>query len=128
MVRNRYMAKILKPKFDSVASKSFGALREGVHLAGYSFERACTKLEWLLDCDRWRGVGSGFDDVNDFLSSIKLDHLKAAAEQRKRVALKIKQLRLKASNRAIARVILEDYHRAAPIENAARRLKKAVKP
>jgi N6-adenosine-specific RNA methylase IME4 len=99
------MAKLTKPQFDPRALEAYGALREGVHIAGYSFERACGKLEWLLEADRWRGVGSGFDDVNAFLSSIKLDNLKAVAEQRKRVALRIKQLQPKATNRQIARTL-----------------------
>lgn len=87
------------------ALESYGALREGIFLSGFSFERACAKLEWLLDENRWRGVGDGFDDVNDFLTSIKLDQLKGAAEQRKRIAERIKQLQPKASNRAIAKTL-----------------------
>ncbi|WP_166294360.1 MT-A70 family methyltransferase [Bradyrhizobium sp. 2S1] len=99
------MARSVKPEADPRALEAYGALREGVHIAGYSFERACGKLEWLLEADRWRAVGAGFDDVNIFLSSIKLDNLKTVAEQRKRVALKIKQLQPKASNRQIAKVL-----------------------
>jgi N6-adenosine-specific RNA methylase IME4 len=90
---------------DPHAIEAYGALREGVHIAGYSFERACGKLEWLLDNDRWRGVGDGFDDVNAFLASIKLDNLKQPAEQRKRIAARIKELQPKASNRQIAKVL-----------------------
>jgi N6-adenosine-specific RNA methylase IME4 len=87
------------------ANEAYGSMREGVHIAGYSFERACGKLEWLLDKDRWRGVADGFNDVNAFLASIKLDNLKMVAEQRKRIAERIKQLQPKASNRAIAKTL-----------------------
>ena len=90
---------------DPHANEAYGALREGVHIAGYTFERACAKLEWLLDNDRWRGVGDGFSDVNAFLASIKLDSFRPLAEQRKRIALKIKELQPKASNRAIAKTL-----------------------
>src|SRR5882672_2911427 len=90
---------------DPRAHQTYGSLCEGVHIAGYSFERACGKLEWLLDNDRWRGVGNGYDDVNAFLASIKLDNLKQPAEQRKRIAQRIKELQPKVSNRAIAKTL-----------------------
>jgi N6-adenosine-specific RNA methylase IME4 len=93
---------------DPHASKAYGELCEGVHIAGYTFERACGKLEWLLEQDRWRGVGDGFSDVNAFLDSIQLDNFRPLAEQRRRIALKIKQLQPKASNRAIAKVVGAD--------------------
>jgi N6-adenosine-specific RNA methylase IME4 len=92
-------------QYDPHAIEAYGALREGVHIAGYSFERACGKLEWLLEQDRWRGVGDGFDNVNAFLASIKLDSFRAVAEQRKRIAHRIKELQPKASNRAIAKTL-----------------------
>src|SRR5436190_22138938 len=82
-----------------------GRLLEGVHLAGYSFERACANLEWLLDDDRWRHVGKGFDDVNAFLASIRLDEFRVVAEQRRRLAQRIKELQPQASNRKIAGVL-----------------------
>ena len=92
-------------QYDPHAIEAYGALREGVHIAGYSFERACGNLEWLLENDRWRGVGDGFDDVNAFLASIKLDSFRPLAEQRKRIAARIKELQPKASNRAIAKTL-----------------------
>lgn len=92
-------------QYDPHAIEAYGALREGVHIAGYTFERACSKLEWLLEQDRWRGVGNGFDDVNKFVASIRLDNLKTSAEQRTRIALKIKQLQPKVSNRSIAKAL-----------------------
>jgi N6-adenosine-specific RNA methylase IME4 len=99
------MPKIAKHEADSRSLEAYGALREGVFIAGFSFERACSKLEWLLQQDRWRGVGDGFDDVNKFISSIKLDSFRTVAEQRKRIALRIKQLQPKVSNRQIAKAL-----------------------
>ena len=84
------------------ANEAYGRLLEGVHVAGYTFERACAKLEWLLDGDRWRKVGSGFDDVNAFLESVKLDKFKQLPQQRKRIAARIKELQPTATVRAIA--------------------------
>jgi hypothetical protein len=82
----------------------YGRLKEGVHFAGYSFERACTHLEWLLEGDRWM-LGGQHGDVNEFLASIKLDQFRIVAEQRKRVAQRIKALQPVASERAIAAVL-----------------------
>jgi N6-adenosine-specific RNA methylase IME4 len=90
---------------ESDPREAYGALREGIHVAGYSFERACGKLEWLLEADRWQGVGGGHDDVNAFMDSIRLDQLKGPAESRKRIAARIKELQPKVSNRAIAKTL-----------------------
>ena len=46
------MARPAKHEADPRAPEAYGALREGVHLAGYSFERACGKLKWLLQEDQ----------------------------------------------------------------------------
>ncbi|SIO49636.1 N6-adenosine-specific RNA methylase IME4 [Bradyrhizobium erythrophlei] len=99
------MGRIRKRESDPRSLEAYGALREGVFIAGFSFERACSKLEWLLEQDRWRGVGDGFDDVNKFISSIKLDSFRTVAEQRKRIALRIKQLQPAVSNRQIAKTL-----------------------
>jgi hypothetical protein len=97
------MARSAKYEADPRALDAYGALREGVFIAGFSFERACAKLEWLLQQDRWRGVGDGFDNVNKFMASIRLDSFRTVAEQRKRIAQRIKELQPKASNRQIAK-------------------------
>jgi hypothetical protein len=81
----------------------YGSLKEGVHVAGYTLERAWGHLEWLLEEDRWRAVG--FADINAFLDSIKLDSFRVVAEQRKRIAKRIKELQPEASNRAVARML-----------------------
>jgi N6-adenosine-specific RNA methylase IME4 len=84
--------------------EAYGKLLEGLHITGYSFERACVNLEWLLQEDRWRLEGR-FDDPNAFLDSLRLDKFRQIAEQRKRVAARIKQLQPTVSNRQIARTL-----------------------
>jgi N6-adenosine-specific RNA methylase IME4 len=90
---------------DADACKAFGSLTEGVHVAGYTAERAFRQLEWLLEEDRWQQLGVQFADVNAFLDSVRLDNLRIVADQRKRIAERIKQLQPAASNRAIGRTI-----------------------
>jgi N6-adenosine-specific RNA methylase IME4 len=119
-----------QPKANLEATEAYGALREGVHIAGYTFERACTKLEWLIaDNSRWRGVGGGFDSVNKFMDSVRLENLKAPAEQRKRIANRLIELQPKVSNRAIAGTLGVDEStvRADTAGNPARRKGKASK-
>src|SRR6516225_3671977 len=52
------------------AFELYGSLKEGVHVAGYTLERAWNHLECLLEEDRWKAVG--FDNINTFLDSIQL--------------------------------------------------------
>lgn len=80
----------------------WGALREGVHIAGYSFERACRGLETLLEGERWKLDGR-FGAVEDFMRSLGLDKLRGTAEERKRIAQRIKELQPDVTNRAISR-------------------------
>jgi N6-adenosine-specific RNA methylase IME4 len=87
------------------ANQDYGALIEGVHLAGYSLERAFRKLEWLLDENRWKTIGEGFEDVNAFLDTIQLDSFKIIANERKKIAERIKELQPGSSNRSIAKVL-----------------------
>lgn len=89
---------------DRACAQTYGRLTEGMHLAGYSFERACANLEWLLQGDRWQRCGT-FADVNAFLDSVRLDQFRAVAEQRKRIAARIKELQPEASNRQIGRTL-----------------------
>lgn len=63
-----------------------GRLLEAVHISGYSFERAYGELKWLLEADRWKTVGAGFDDIHAFLSTIDFAEFRVAAEQRKEIA------------------------------------------
>jgi hypothetical protein len=86
------------------ANEAYGGLLEGIHIAGYAFERAMHKLEWLLTDGRWREVGD-FNDVNAFLDSLQLGSLRMIAEQRRKIAKRIKELTVEASNRSIARAL-----------------------
>lgn len=80
-----------------------GRLLEAVHISGYTFERACGELEWLLDDDRWQHVGRGFDDVNTFLATIDFSEFRIAIEQRKTLAKRLAAIQ--ASQRATARLL-----------------------
>jgi len=82
----------------------WGALREGVHVAGYSFERACRSMETLLEGNRWK-LGGMFKTVDEFMNSIGLDKLRGTAEERKRIAARIKELQPAVSNRKVAKVL-----------------------
>src|SRR5262249_6345511 len=86
-------------------AEMYGRLLEGAHLAGYTFERACTNLEWLLQEDRWRKVGGGFADINAFLASVRFDDLRVLAEPRKRLVRRIKALQPDAQNTKIAKAL-----------------------
>jgi N6-adenosine-specific RNA methylase IME4 len=87
------------------ACMAYGSLTEGVHVAGYTIERAFKRLEWLLEENRWQQLGVTFGDVNSFLDSVRLDNLRILAVDRKRIAERIKQLQPDASNRAIGRTL-----------------------
>jgi hypothetical protein len=90
---------------DSRSVEVYGAILEGVHIAGYTFERAFGHLEFLLEADRWKSVGGGFSDVNAFIDSIHLDQFRIVAEQRRRIAQRIKELQPKAGTRSIAKML-----------------------
>jgi N6-adenosine-specific RNA methylase IME4 len=84
------------------ANQAYGALTEGLYLASFTFERAMAQALRLLKDGGWRLVGGGFDDVNDFVRSLRLDQFKVIAEQRKDFAQRVKELQPQVSNRAIA--------------------------
>jgi hypothetical protein len=86
-------------------NQTYGELREDLHLAGYSFERACQRLRKLLPDDNWKQCGDGFSNVDDFLKSLQLDQFAKVAEQRKEIAKLIKAARPEMSVRAIAGVV-----------------------
>src|SRR5262245_35107323 len=81
-----------------------GRCKEGFHIASYVFERACSQLEWLLDEDRWKSCGGGFDSINDFLATLDFSNFRPAVEQRKKIAQKIKAIS-DTSGRATARML-----------------------
>lgn len=84
-----------------------GRLLEAVHISGYSFERACSELEWLLEDDRWKTVGGGFDDINAFLATIDFSEFRVAIDQRKRLAKRLREI--DASQRATAKALGVDH-------------------
>src|SRR5262245_55540427 len=81
-----------------------GRLCEGILLTGFTLERAFDDLQWLLAEDRWR-LGDRYNNVNEFLASIRLDQFRILADQRKRLAVRIKELQPEASNRTIAKMV-----------------------
>ena len=81
-----------------------GRLAEAIHMTGYSFERACRELEWLLEDERWKQCGQGFERIDDFLATIKdFSEFNIAIEQRKKLAKKLIDLR--ATQRAAAKML-----------------------
>jgi len=81
----------------------YGRLLESVHFAGYGFDRACDQLQHLLTDGRWTRVGPRYEHIDDFLNTLKLGHLRAAAEKRK--ALSLQLAKLGAGQRATARML-----------------------
>lgn len=79
----------------------YGRLLESAHISGYGFERMTDELEWLLEEERWKKVGQGYDDVNVFLRSIDLSAFNLG--EKKRLHQRIKELQPDASNRAIGK-------------------------
>ena len=88
------------------ANQAYGALQEGLFLAGFTLERAFqTHLEPLLDGDAWRKCGPGFDDINVFMDSLRLDKFRVIADDRKRIVKRIQQLQPRVTKRQIARTL-----------------------
>lgn len=79
-----------------------GRLLEAAHISGYSFERACTELEWLLEDNRWEKLG--FKDGPAFVESLEgaFVAFKTSLEQRKPLAQKLTRI---ASQRATAKAL-----------------------
>lgn len=84
-----------------------GRLLEAVHLSGYTFNRACKDLEWLLEKDRWKTVGPGFKDIDSFLKTIDFSGFKIAIEQRKKLAQRLADLR--ATQRVTGKMLGVDH-------------------
>ena len=108
---------------DENGLEAYGRLTEGLHVAGYSFERACANLEWLLEGDRWQ-LGGRFTDINAFMESLRLGRFRQVAEQRKRIVTRIKESRSRRSatgrspgrlesvtKQSTARLVQMDHHR-----------------
>ena len=99
------MTRQAKQDADPRAHESYGALREGIHIAGYSFERACHRLRKLLSDESWRQCGGGFIKVDDFLNSLGLDQLAKVTEERREIARLIKQHRPEVTERDLAKAL-----------------------
>lgn len=97
------MTENLQLKIDETADSIHGRLLEAVHITGYTFERACTELEWLLKENRWKAVGQKFEDIDAFLKTIDFSSFKIAIEQRKKLAKHLEKLR--ATQRATAKML-----------------------
>jgi N6-adenosine-specific RNA methylase IME4 len=82
----------------------YGKLKEGIHIATYTFERASSHLKWMLEGDRWK-LGGVFDEPNAFMESLRLDSMRASIEARQDFVKRIKELQPEISNRQIARTI-----------------------
>lgn len=81
----------------------YGRLKESAHIAGYTLSRMCQEFEFLLDEDRWKKIGQGFENINDFLATLDLSEFKISIEKRKKLAMKLDKL--EASQRATAKVL-----------------------
>ena len=103
----------IPPQDKAAPAEVFGALREGLHLAGYSFERAVQKLDHLLADDRWQQCGEFGGDVNKFLACISLADFKPTIDQRKSIVTR-KLAKIEASQRAIAEVVGVDQADSQP--------------
>jgi phage N-6-adenine-methyltransferase len=88
------------------ANQAYGALNESLHMARFSLERAFrAHLEPLINGDAWQKCATGFDDINAFMDSLRLDKFKVIAEQRKQIVNRIKELQPDVSNRQIGRTL-----------------------
>ena len=88
------------------ANEAYGQLKANLFIAGFTLERAFHGfLEPLLKDSQWKLCGPGYDDVNKFMNSLRLDKFRVIAEDRKAIVQRIKQLQPKVSNRQIARTL-----------------------
>ncbi len=93
----------MENKFIETPEIVHGRLLESVHLTGYTMERACLGLEWLLEEDKWKSIGKGFNDINKFLETIDLSQFKIAVDKRKKLSARLEKM--KATQRATAKVL-----------------------
>lgn len=64
----------------------YGRLLEGIHLSGYSFQRAREELMWLLEDDRWKELNGGLNDPRTFLDTIDLSPFNIEPDERAEIA------------------------------------------
>jgi hypothetical protein len=87
------------------SNEAYGALKANLHVAGYTFERACQQLKFLIAEDRWKRCGAGFDHPKEFIASISLEQLRPTVEQRRDLAKFIKAELPAVSNRDIGKAV-----------------------
>jgi N6-adenosine-specific RNA methylase IME4 len=80
-----------------------GRLLESLHISGYSFERASQEFEWLITENRWKTIGPGFENIDDFIATIDFEEFKITIEKRVKIAKMLADLR--ATQRAIAKML-----------------------
>lgn len=101
--RSERVGKAIAVKKIETPQTVHGRLLEAVHVSGYSFERACSELEWLLDDERWKLCGDGYDSISDFIATVDLSPFNIDRPHRKRLAQKLNELQ--ASQRATAKAL-----------------------
>jgi 16S rRNA G966 N2-methylase RsmD len=112
------------------ANQTYGALTESLHIAGYTVERAFRNhLEPLIGGDARRRCGPGFDSINAFMDSLRLDKFRLIADESRQIVARIKELQPKVANRQIARTLGVDE--GAVRNDAAEKsasVRKSIKP
>ena len=81
----------------------YGRLLESVNTSGYTMERACIALEWLIEDGKWKELGTGFDDINKFLETVNLSEFKIAVDRRKKLSKQLNELQ--ATQRSTAKAL-----------------------
>lgn len=92
---------------DADTSETYGRLVEGLHITGYTFERAMANLigpSGLMREGRWK-MGGRFNRPNDFLETLRFDKMRVLADQRKEFSRLMKELEPDVSNRQIGRTL-----------------------
>jgi ParB family chromosome partitioning protein len=85
--------------------QAYGALTAYLRVGSFTLEQAFQHLESLIAGDAWRRCGPGFDDINAFMDSIRLDKFKVLADERQRIVNRIRELQPAVSNRQIGRTL-----------------------
>jgi len=83
----------------------YGQLSANLDITGYCHEKAMQDLKYLLKESRWKEIGTGFKNINDFVRSLSnyWSQWKILAEQRKEIALMLHEEEV--SQRAIADMV-----------------------
>lgn len=85
----------------------FGRLIESAFFGGSAIERLLAEFKWLLTEDRWKQVGAGFSDIDQFLKAINLEKYSLDVSERKEIAKLLNAQR--ATQRAIGNALGVDH-------------------